>query len=150
MVYVGKTKFQSCMRAPKLYINTHNYTYHTHASNTTVPTAYTHSMCVHIIFTTVNILILWLSTTMIVCILWLHHDNKISLLNGHLTILAVRPRGQNEHAVFSPGPFGRVAPYAFTVSLTLMWEGIAWCGHKLRPNHAYLLCLNTCLGRTLA
>ena len=54
-------------------------------------------------------------------------------------------------AVFSPDPFGRTAPSAYTesVSLTLIWNGINWCGHKLRLNHAHPLCHNICLGRTL-
>ena len=52
------------------------------------------------------------------------------------------------NSVFSPGPFGRAAPYAFTVSLTLMREGNQLVC-KLRPDHAHPLCLNICLGRAL-
>ena len=52
-------------------------------------------------------------------------------------------------SVFTPGPFSRAAHSVFTVSLTLMWRGINWWGHELRPNHAHQLCLIICLGRTL-
>ena len=53
-------------------------------------------------------------------------------------------------AVFSPGPFTAECP-PMPSHLVLLWCGkeINWCGHKLRPNHTYPFCLNTCLGRTL-
>ena len=34
------------------------------------------------------------------------------------------------YTAFSPGPFGRAAHCAITVSLTLMWEEINWCGQN--------------------
>ena len=38
--------------------------------------------------------------------------------------------------MFSPDPFGRVAPYAFSVSLPLMWEGnqLMWLQKPVQTN----------------
>ena len=74
---------------------------------------------------------------------WMSHAHTCRYMYSISRLGAQAGTGWDSHmfviTVFSPGPFGREAPPAFIVSLTLMWEGNQLMWSQTTPTRSALI-----------